>query len=323
MNIYEEFYELFMSSGLVFMKIKLRKCIVILTLLFSVLVSGCAVTEEAAFTEVPVQSSLRETESESCVEPSGSTAYIIVNDNIPEFRAEEITTESFEQYSDLDGMGRCGAAFACIGIDIMPTEERGAIGQIRPTGWHTVKYEFVDGRYLYNRCHLIAYQLAGENANDKNLITGTRYLNTEGMLPFENMVAAYVKETGNHVMYRVTPDFKGDNLLANGLRMEALSVEDSGEGICFHVYVFNRQPGVTIDYATGESREEPEALAVESSAAVADGEAEYVLNNNTRRFHLPSCTSVEQIKERNRESFYGSREQLLEAGYIPCGNCNP
>lgn len=179
--------------------------------------------------------------------------YIAVNGNVPTFTQEELYGASFEFYSELDALGRCGYAMACIGSDIMPTEERGAIGQIKPSGWQTVKYDFVDGKYLYNRCHLIGYQLAGENANERNLITGTRYLNVEGMLPFENMIADYVKETGNHVLYRVTPVFDGMNLVANGILMEAMSVEDYGAGIFFCVYAFNCQPGVEIDYATGES----------------------------------------------------------------------
>ena len=181
------------------------------------------------------------------------TPYVIINDNQPEFTEDDYTTSSYETYAQLDSLGRCGTVMACIGKDIMPTEDRGSIGQVKPSGWQTVKYDFVDGKYLYNRCHLIGYQLTGENANKQNLITGTRYLNTEGMLPFENMVADYVKETGNHVLYRVTPIFDGDNLVARGVQMEAWSVEDEGEGICFNVYCYNNQPGVTIDYATGES----------------------------------------------------------------------
>ena len=180
-------------------------------------------------------------------------AYVVINENVPFFTDKEITDQSYESYSALDMYGRCGVTIACIGQDIMPTEERGAIGMIKPSGWHTVKYDIVDGKYLYNRCHLIGYQLSGENANEKNLITGTRYLNVVGMLPFENEVAEYVEETGNHVMYRVTPIFEGNNLVASGVEMEALSVEDNGQGVCFHVYVYNVQPGITIDYATGES----------------------------------------------------------------------
>lgn len=182
-------------------------------------------------------------------------AYVAVNDNIPFFLPEEYTTESFEEYAELDELGRCGVTMACIGVDIMPTEERGDIGSVKPTGWHSVKYDIVDGKYLYNRCHLIGFQLAGENANKRNLITGTRYLNIEGMLPFENLVADYVQETENHVLYRVTPIFEGDNLVAHGVLMEGWSVEDEGEGVCFCVYAYNAQPGITIDYATGESRE--------------------------------------------------------------------
>lgn len=177
------------------------------------------------------------------------------NGNIPEFDESEYTTEPFERYSELDKLGRCGTAYANVCKELMPTEEREAIGHIKPSGWHTVKYpEVIEDNYLYNRCHLIGYQLTGENDNEKNLITGTRYLNVEGMLPFENMVADYVRETGNHVLYRVTPVFEGDNLVASGVQMEAWSVEDAGAGICFNVFVYNIQPGIEIDYATGESR---------------------------------------------------------------------
>lgn len=185
---------------------------------------------------------------------SGSP-YVEINNNVPDFEESDKTVKSFEEYSQFDSLGRCGTAFAIVGTDIMPTEERGRIGMVKPTGWHTIKYDIVDGKYLYNRCHLIAYQLTGENANEENLITGTRYMNVEGMLPFENMVADYVKETGNHVLYRVEPVFEGDNLLASGVHMEAESVEDNGKGISFNVYVYNVQPGITIDYRTGESKE--------------------------------------------------------------------
>lgn len=180
-------------------------------------------------------------------------AYVAVNDNVPFFTDSELTTDAFEYYSELDSLGRCGVTYANVCKEIMPTEERGKIGMVKPSGWHTVKYDVVDGKYLYNRCHLIGYQLSGENANTRNLITGTRYLNVEGMLPFENMVADYVKETENHVLYRVTPIFEGDNLVANGVLMEAKSVEDNGAGILFNVYCYNVQPGVTINYANGES----------------------------------------------------------------------
>lgn len=181
--------------------------------------------------------------------------YVELNDNVPNFTTrEKNNTKAFENYHRLDALGRCGTAYANICKELMPTEKRGVIGMVKPSGWHTVKYDVVDGKYLYNRCHLIGFQLAGENANKKNLITGTRYLNVDGMLPFEDEVADYVKDTDHHVLYRVTPVFKGDNLVAEGVEMEAYSVEDKGKGICFHVFVYNVQPGVTIDYATGESR---------------------------------------------------------------------
>ncbi len=179
--------------------------------------------------------------------------YVILNDNMPLFTTSEYTTTAYESYASLDWLGRCGTAVACIGTELMPTEERGSIGQIKPSGWHTVRYDIVDGKYLYNRCHLIGYQLTGENANEKNLITGTRYMNVEGMLPFEDMVAAYVSYTGKHVLYRVTPIYEGTNLVASGVTMEGYSVEDDGGGICFYVYVPNIQPGIGIDYTTGES----------------------------------------------------------------------
>lgn len=251
---------------------------------------------------------------------SGEAA-MIVNHNQPLFTPEEITARAFENYSELDDLGRCGVAFANICQEIMPKGERGNIGDIRPSGWHTVKYDIITDRYLYNRCHLIGYQLAGENDNERNLITGTRYLNIEGMLPWENQVAEYVKKTGNHVIYRVTPCYEGNNLLASGVRIEAFSVEDEGEGICFHIYCYNVQPGILIDYATGESRKD-EAWA-EPESGRAEPEYHYVLNTNTRRFHSPDCASVQKIHEKNKEYFAGETETLKEKGYIPCGRCKP
>jgi len=180
-------------------------------------------------------------------------AYVELENNEPGFAKEDMTLEAFETYSELDYLGRCGMAYANICPELMPTEEREAIGNVKPTGWVTAKYDCVDGKYLYNRCHLIGFQLAGENANEKNLITGTRYLNVTGMLPFENDVADYVQRTDNHVLYRVTPVFAGTELVARGVQMEAYSVEDAGDGVCFNVFVYNVQPGVGIDYATGES----------------------------------------------------------------------
>ena len=212
----------------------------------------------------------------------------------------------------------------------MPTEERESISQVEPTGWENKAYDNVDGRYLYNRCHLIGYQLSGENANEENLITGTRYMNTEGMLPFENMVADYVHETDNHVMYRVTPVFEGDDLVASGVQMEAESVEDDGKGICFNVYVYNVQPEITIDYSTGDNwfsgsedsgNEDTEEGS--GSGTQAAEEQTYILNTNTHKFHNPDCSGAKDIKEKNREEYTGTREELLSEGYEPCGRCKP
>ena len=247
----------------------------------------------------------------------GREPYTAVNGNVPGFSEKDLTAASFESYSELDSLGRCGTAFACLGQDLMPRGERGDISGIHPTGWHSVQYDFIDGKNLYNRCHLIGWQLSGEDANRKNLITGTRYMNVEGMLPFENMVADYIKETGCHVLYRVTPVFQGSNLVADGVLMEAMSVEDQGDSISFCVFVPNVQPGVSIDYSDGSSR------PADSQSSPENEEAVYIINTNTRRFHLPSCSSVREMKESNRENFTGSREELIEEGYIPCGKCRP
>lgn len=251
--------------------------------------------------------------------------YIAINNNVPNFKDSDLTTKSYEFYSDLDRLGRCGVAIACIGIDLMPTEARGSIGQVKPTGWHTVKYDCVDGKYLYNRCHLIGYQLSGENANTKNLITGTRYMNVDGMLPFENMVADFVKETGYHVLYRVTPIFDGNNLLASGVQMEAFSVEDDGDGICFNVFVYNVQPQITINYATGESSYGGETFSevTTNPPPNVSESVTYILNLNTKKFHYPYCHSVDQMKESNKEYFTGSRSEVINRGFSPCGNCKP
>lgn len=249
--------------------------------------------------------------------------YVVLENNVPRFAESELTAEAHETYSPLDDLGRCGVTDACVGVEIMPTEERGAIGQLKPAGWHTVKYDCVDGKYLYNRCHLIGFQLSGENANERNLITGTRYLNVEGMLPFENLVAEYVKETNHHVRYRVTPVYQGEELLARGVTMEAQSVED--DAISFYVFCYNAQPGVEIDYLTGESWESTAAAPEpEASVAAPPGEAqEYILNENSKKFHDPTCYGVGQMKEENRKAYTGSRESLIEQGYTPCGQCKP
>lgn len=248
--------------------------------------------------------------------------YVALHNNIPYFTEEEKNrTDAFENYSDLDSLGRCQTAFANICKELMPTEERGKIGSVKPSGWHSAKYEIVDGKYLYNRCHLIGFQLAGENANEKNLITGTRYLNIEGMLPFENMVADYVKETKNHVLYRVTPVFEGNNLVASGVLMEGYSVEDHGDGILFCIYAYNVQPGITIDYATGESSLGDSTISDESS--VQSSTTTYIINTNTGKFHKPSCSSVEKTNTKNKLETTESRDSLIAQGYVPCQNCNP
>lgn len=260
---------------------------------------------------------------------------VIINGNEPYFRADELTTTSFERYSELDSLGRCGVAYACIGKDIMPTEPRGEIGMVKPSGWVLSKYDFVDGKYLYNRCHLVAFQLAGENANVKNLITGTRYMNIGRMEALENKVASYVRSTGNHVLYRVTPCFEGSNLVASGVLMEALSVEDEGKGIKFCEFVFNVQPGVIINYADGSNELSPDMAAktatstttvtkrtekVTTNNVVPEGE--WVLNTNTKKYHHTWCSSVSTIKEKNKQGFSGSEEELKQMGYAPCKKCN-
>ncbi len=251
-------------------------------------------------------------------------AYVEINENEPFFAEKRLPVQSFEAYSELDNLGRCGACTANLGVDIMPTQPRGKIGQVKPSGWHTVKYnDLIEGNYLYNRCHLIAYQLAGENANEKNLITGTRYMNIEGMKPFEDMVAEYIKATENHVLYRVTPVFEGDNLVASGVLMEGMSVEDGGEAIQFCVYCYNVQPGIVINYANGKSkRNESTKEGVTKEAKEPEGTA-YVLNKNTKKFHYAWCLSVEDISAKNRIDVVATREDLINRGYQPCKGCNP
>ncbi len=254
-------------------------------------------------------------------------AYVELNGNVPLFTDEEKrSTEPFENYSDLDRFGRCGVAFANICPELMPTEERGSIGDVRPSGWHTVKYpDLIEDNYLYNRSHLIAYGLAGENANEKNLITGTRFLNQETMQIFELSVLDYVRDTGNHVLYRVTPVFEGDNLLASGVQMEAWSVEDSGKRICFNVYCFNVQPGIEIDYATGESKVAAEANTSETRSVEASDfenqEMTFILNTNSKKVHLPDCKSVGDMAENNKQEYEGTLSDLKSDGYTPCGRC--
>ena len=251
---------------------------------------------------------------------SGS-AYVELNGNQPDFDESQFNTQSYEFYTQLDQLGRCGACYANIGRDLMPTEKRESISLVHPSGWMQAQYDCVEGKNLYNRCHLIGFQLTGENANDHNLITGTRYLNTEGMLPFEDQVAEYVKTTEHHVLYRVIPDFHGSELVARGVEMEAASVED--DAIRFHVYCYNVQPGVAIDYATGESWLPDSTAQSETAADTSKVQESYVLNMRNKKFHLPTCSSVADMSESNREDYTGSREKLIQEGYSPCRRCKP
>ena len=284
------------------------------------LLTSCGIAGESAGVEHAYEQTEEYDDVEDVPEYSGEP-YVEINGNQPEFEEYELTAVAFEDYSELDELGRCGEAEACVGEETMPTEERESIREVTPSGWENKQYDIVDGGYVYNRCHLIGYQLTGENANEENLITGTRYMNTEGMLPFENAVAEYVHETENHVMYRVTPVFEGDNLVASGVQMEAESVEDDGEGVCFNVYVYNVQPDITIDYATGANW--ADADGGNSGAGQASEEQTYILNKNTKKFHDPDCSGVDDIKKKNKKEFFGTRDELIEDGYEPCGRCRP
>lgn len=268
----------------------------------------------------------------SAIPEYSGKAYIEINNNKPEFSEKEKSkTKSFEKYSRLDRLGRCGVAFANIGKDLMPREERGSISSVKPTGWEQNSYTFIENGYIYNRCHLIGYQLTGENANERNLITGTRYMNVDGMLPFENQVSEYVKSTGNHVLYRVTPVFDGDNLLASGVDMEAWSVEDNGRGVSFNVYCYNVQPGVVITYASGRNYPDTKYssksnVSGNKSKAIVSKQNKvktYILNTNSGKFHLTTCDSIKNMKECNKKTVKCTRSELINQGYSPCGSCKP
>lgn len=295
---------------------KKKKLLSLVTLfaIFTILISGCNIN----LSPIPSSDIPENIITLANIPDFNGEPYIVLNSNRPYFTESEITDKSYEFYSELDTLGRCGTAYACIGVDIMPTEDRGNIGSVKPSGWHSVRYDIVDGKYLYNRCHLIAYMLAGENANEKNLITGTRFLNIQGMLPFEDMVHDYVRETKNHVMYRVTPIFKGDNLLANGCLLEGYSVEDNGDGIMFCVYAYNAQPGITIDYETGESCLESDILPEKTPSV---DQYTYVLNTNSKKFHKESCSQISRISDENKSFFCGTYEELINNGYSPCKSC--
>lgn len=238
--------------------------------------------------------------------------YVVLNDNVPNFSDSDLTTTSFEEYSPLDSLGRCGVAFANIGTDLMPTENRESISSVKPSGWQSVKYDIISGKYLYNRSHLIGFQLTAENANKENLITGTRYFNVEGMLPFENMVADYIKETKNHVLYRVTPVYDGNDLVAKGVQIEALSVEDDGEGIMFNIFAYNVQPGITIDYATGESW-----LGETNKLDKTSKKEKFEIrgNKNSKVYHCPGQANYERMADSDNLVIFSSEKEAIKAGY--------
>lgn len=283
--------------------------------------------------------------------------YIEIDNNTPSFTADDATTDAFQSFSQLDWLGRCGTAYACLGPETLPTEVRGDISEIHPSGWVQNFYDFIEGESLYNRSHLIAHCLSGQDANEQNLITGTRHFNADVMEPIEAMVLNYIEQTGNHVLYRVTPVFEGDELVARGVQIEALSMEDGGQGVSLNVFLRNIQPGVAIDYATGNNWADEtatadswsasaatsspstsasagvtplapisEAAASEQATSAADdtpATVTYVVNKNTGKFHYPSCSSVPKIKAKNRMDSNQTRDELIAQGYVPCKNCNP
>lgn len=283
----------------------------------------------AAVTDIPVTETVCPTESPISTEKPEATEQVKITlaertDAIPEYFGQfvisipaygfESAAEPFARYSEHDALGRCGMAEALLGQELMPTEPRGEIGMIKPSGWHTVRYDdLIEDKFLYNRCHILGYQLTGNNSVE-NLITGTRYFNVAGMLPYENQVADYIRRTGNHVYYRVIPVYGSDSdLLCKGVWMEAESVEDNGAGVQFSVFVYNIQPGILIDYATGDSRR----------ASTQYVENTYVLNTRSLKFHVPDCKNVTDIIIHNKKEYEGAREDLIKGGYIPCGWCKP
>ena len=331
--------------------IKMKKNLFIILSIISLVVTGCRAGDSGLISNANnIETKAREAVDSVIdikkVPKYSGTPYIVINGDNPSFSEKD--KERVEEYSELDKYGRCGTAFANVSKDIMPTSARESIGEVRPSGWHTVKYEkIIKDRYLYNRCHLIAFQLAGENANEKNLITGTRYLNVEGMLPFENKVADYVNATGNHVLYRVRPIFKGSDLVARGVQMEAKSVEDNGKGISFNVYCYNVQPGIRINYKDGSSRAESKVQKNKNKKAEKPEKSSkkkktgkpkktkkveedngvkvslhYVANTNTGKFHISTCRYVNMMKESNKYES-DNRDELVSSGYVPCKVCRP
>ena len=283
------------------------------------------------------------------IAPYSGEASIVLNDNLPDFYLSQLKPEAFVVFSPLDSYGRTGIGFACLGRETIPTTQRGTIGNIQPSGWHTIRYDdLIEDRYLYNRSHIIGFLLSGDNATPENLFTGTRFLNAVSMVKYEISIAQYIEQTGNHVLYRITPCYHGTDLVAFGVQMEAYSIEDHGNGICFNVFLYNIQPGILIDYSTGNSQRAysvsgttfwenesdtpakssecsffTDVPSQESTTSFKGNENTYVFNNNTKLFHLPTCSSVIEIKPKNRQEFYGSREDALVFGYKPCKLCNP
>ena len=332
---------------------KLKNNLLILLSVVSLVLSGCSTGSADLLRDISSVKVYAETDKSVAVNikdvPKYSgIPYVEINNNEPSFLEDDV--DRVEEYSELDKLGRCGPAFANVGKEIMPTSPRESIRDIRPSGWHTVKYDdIIEDRYLYNRCHLIAFMLAGENANERNLITGTRYFNVEGMLPFENQVADYVKSTGNHVLYRVRPILKGDDLVARGVQMEAKSVEDGGKGVSFNIYCYNVQPGIRINYKDGSSRPESKVQKNKNNKsnktkktkktkkkqtnkpktkqkAEADNgpqvSVHYIANTNTKKFHISTCRAVKMMKAKN---MYESddRDELISRGFVPCKICWP
>ena len=291
------------------MKKLYRRCLLMLFMVCCISMAACQPLEELGLTGS--SSNQGSSLSVSEVPEYSGEPYVVINENQPDFSEEDMTKDSFETYSDLDSLGRCQSAYANVGQDLMPTGERGNISKIKPSGWQTAKYDIVDGKYLYNRCHLIGYQLTAENANEKNLITGTRYMNVDGMLPFENMVADYVKETGSHVLYRVTPIFEGDNLVAKGVQMEAYSVEDKGDSVCFNVFVYNVQPGITIDYANGNSKLNGDTEQ-ETEVSVS---GEIRGNARSKIYHCPGQAAYEEMADSNNLVIFQTEQEAMDAGY--------
>lgn len=302
------------------MKLIKRLYALLLAVVLSASLLGCQMEESGQ----QVSENQNKTSTEKSVSSDDIPDYsgkmtVVVDENQPDFTSKDLTKKSYESYSNLDSEGRCQTAQACIGKDIMPKEERGAIGMVKPSGWHTVKYSNVDGKYLYNRCHLIAYQLTGENANRKNLITGTRSFNVDGMLPYEEMVGNYVRETGNHVLYRVTPVFEEDNLVAKGVEMEAMSVEDKGEDLKFHVFVYNVQDGIRIDYETGESRKDSSVTVSETTAAEEEKDQQTSVeirgNRRSKVYHCPGQRDYDTMKDSKYLRVFHSEKEAKAAGY--------